>query len=194
MVIRCAMSVPRAAPALHAPATATLEPWQPEGMAWVRPGPGASCRLVPAVTGSRMSRGPRWEHFHHVADIGVRGIGATKAEAFVQAALGLTAVITDPAGVRRESRVDLTAEGEDDDLLLLGWLDAIIYAMATRRMVFGAFDIAFTGGGAEGHAWGEAVDVHRHQPVVEVKAATFAELCVRQLPDGQWLAQCVVDV
>jgi tRNA nucleotidyltransferase (CCA-adding enzyme) len=141
-----------------------------------------------------MGQGPRWEHFHHVADIGVRGIGGSKAEAFVQAAIALIAVITDPAGVRPESCVDLGAEGEDDDLLLLGWLDAIIYAMATRRMLFGAFDVAFTPGGATGHAWGEAVDLARHQPVVEVKAATFTELCVRQLPDGEWLAQCVVDV
>jgi SHS2 domain-containing protein len=112
----------------------------------------------------------------------------------VQAAIGLTAVVTDPAGVRLESRVDLAAEGEDDDLLLLGWLDAIIYAMATRRMVFGAFDVAFTPRGATGHAWGEAVEVARHQPVVEVKAATFTELRVRQRPDGDWVAQCVVDV
>ena len=141
-----------------------------------------------------MTGGPRWEHFHHVADIGVRGIGGSREEAFVQAAIGLTAVVTDPAGVRLDSRVDLAAEGEDDDLLLLGWLDAIIYAMATRRMVFGAFDIAFEPGGVAGHAWGEAVEVARHQPVVEVKAATFAELDVRRLPDGQWVAQCVVDV
>lgn len=137
---------------------------------------------------------PHWEHFSHVADIGVRGIGRSKAEAFVQAAVALTAVVTDPARVRRETRVELSAEGGDDELLLLGWLDAIIYAMATRRMVFGAYDIALTDGGAVGHGWGETVDVPRHQPVVEVKAATFAELSVRQLPDGQWLAQCVVDV
>jgi tRNA nucleotidyltransferase (CCA-adding enzyme) len=141
-----------------------------------------------------MTGRPRWEHFHHVADIGVRGVGPTREEAFVQAAIGLTAVVTEPAKVRREACVDLAAEGEDDDLLLLGWLDAIIYAMATRRMVFGAFDIAFTPGRVAGHAWGEVVDVARHQPVVEVKAATFAELCVRQLPDGGWVAQCVVDV
>lgn len=141
-----------------------------------------------------MTGRPRWEHFHHVADIGVRGVGPTREEAFVQAAIGLAAVVTEPAKVRLESCVDLAAEGEDDELLLLGWLDAIIYAMATRRMVFGAFDIAFTPGGVTGHAWGEAVDVARHQPVVEVKAATFAELCVRQLPDGEWVAQCVVDV
>jgi tRNA nucleotidyltransferase (CCA-adding enzyme) len=144
--------------------------------------------------GYGMSGVPRWEHFPHVADVGVRGIGGSKAEAFVQAALGLIAVITDPAGVRLESQVDLAAQGDDDELLLLGWLDAVIFAMATRRMVFGAFDIAFSADRAEGHARGEAVDVARHQPVVEVKAATFAELRVQQLANGDWLAQCVVDV
>lgn len=40
-----------------------------------------------------------WEHFEHGADIGVRGIGATKASAFEQAALALTGVITDPQHV-----------------------------------------------------------------------------------------------
>jgi len=29
----------------------------------------------------------RWEHFAHEADIGVRGIGASKAEAFEQGAV-----------------------------------------------------------------------------------------------------------
>jgi RNA-splicing ligase RtcB len=37
----------------------------------------------------------RWEHFPHEADTGVRGIGASPAEAFEQAAIALTAVITD---------------------------------------------------------------------------------------------------
>lgn len=141
-----------------------------------------------------MGAAARWEHFPHVADIGVRGIGRSKAEAFVEAAVALTAVVTDPGQVRREKRLELSAEGTDDELLLLGWLDAIIYAMATRHMVFGAYDVRFTDGGVAGHAWGEPVDVERHQPVVEIKAATFAELAVRQLPDGRWLAQCVVDV
>ena len=35
-----------------------------------------------------------WEHFPHDADVGVRGFGATAAEAFEQAALALTAVVT----------------------------------------------------------------------------------------------------
>lgn len=32
----------------------------------------------------------RWEHFEHGADIGIRGVGSTKAEAFAQAAMALT--------------------------------------------------------------------------------------------------------
>ena len=137
---------------------------------------------------------PRWEHFPHVADIGVRGIGRSKAEAFVQAAVALTAVVTDPRRVRRETRVALGAEGADDELLLLGWLDAVIYAMATRRMVFGAYEVRFTGQDVLGQAWGEPVDVARHQPTVEIKGATYTTLQVKRLRDGRWRAQCVVDV
>ena len=37
-----------------------------------------------------------WEHFIHGADIGIRGIGRTKAEAFEQAALAMPAVMTGP--------------------------------------------------------------------------------------------------
>ena len=37
----------------------------------------------------------RWEHFHHESDIGIRGFGSTREKAFEQAALALTAVITE---------------------------------------------------------------------------------------------------
>ncbi|HMB29935.1 MAG TPA: archease, partial [Blastocatellia bacterium] len=43
--------------------------------------------------------GTYWDHFSHEADMGVLGVGATKEEAFEQAAVALTAVITDPEGV-----------------------------------------------------------------------------------------------
>ena len=52
----------------------------------------------------------RWEHYEHGADTGVRGLGATKAEAFEQAALALTAVITDAAAVRALERIELACE------------------------------------------------------------------------------------
>src|SRR5512143_1233260 len=88
----------------------------------------------------------RWEHFPHGADIGVAGVGPTKAEAFRQAALALTAVITEPERVRPTSRVDIECRGANDDLLLVEWLNALIYEMAVRSMLFGRFAVSVEDG------------------------------------------------
>ena len=61
-------------------------------------------------------------------------------------------------------------------------------------MLFSRFLVAFKGHVLDGEAWGEAVDVAKHQPAVEVKGATYTALLVRQLDGGEWIAQCVVDV
>jgi tRNA nucleotidyltransferase (CCA-adding enzyme) len=136
-----------------------------------------------------------WEHFEHQADIGVRGIGRDMAEAFAQAALAMTAIITDPASVQPEMTVSLACQEADSELLFVDWLNQVIFAMATRGMLFSRFDVHIAGNG-ELHAEirGEAVDRMRHAPAVEIKGATFTELSVKQQADGRWLAQCVVDV
>src|SRR5215467_4564882 len=82
-----------------------------------------------------------WEHFRHGADVGLRGIGASCAEAFEQIALALTAVVTDPANVRSITAVNIRCEAPDDELLLVDWLNALIYEMATRAMLFGRFAV-----------------------------------------------------
>ena len=134
-----------------------------------------------------------WEHYEHGADIGVRGVGASKTEAFEQAALALTAVIADPAAVQQRERVALACEAPDDELLLAEWLNALVYEMATRRMLFSRFAVRLEGTLLTAEAWGEAVDAARHHPAVEVKGATYTTLRVAQEGDG-WLAQTVVDV
>lgn len=135
-----------------------------------------------------------WQHFAHGADIGVRGLGATPGEAFEAAALALTAVVTDPARVVPAQAVEVRCSVPDLELLLVEWLNALVYEMATRRMLFSAFEVRLDDGRLEARLGGEPVDVPRHQPAVEVKGATLTELAVRPAPDGRWLAQCVLDV
>jgi SHS2 domain-containing protein len=137
---------------------------------------------------------PRWEHFDHDADVGVRGLGHTRAEAFEQAALAMTAAITEPALVRPLTRVELSCQDDDDELLLTDWLNALVYEMDTRRMLFGRFRVRLQGRSLTALAEGEPIDPRRHRPAVEVKGATLTELKVAQQADGSWLAQCVVDV
>jgi tRNA nucleotidyltransferase (CCA-adding enzyme) len=136
----------------------------------------------------------RWEHFPHGADIGVRGIGASREEAFEQAALALTAVITDLHLVTPSEEVEVSCEAPDDELLLVDWLNALVYEMATRKLLFGRFTVRIEGGRLHAKAWGEPTEVSKHQPAVEVKGATYTELRVTHDAQGVWLAQCVVDV
>ena len=134
-----------------------------------------------------------WEHFEHGADIGVRGLGSTKASAFEQAALALTAVITDPQSVAAIETVHIRCEAPDDELLLAAWLNALVYEMAVRRMLFGRFQVELDDTRLNAQAAGEPTSVQRHHPAVEVKGATYTALRVAPV-EGGWLAQTVVDV
>jgi len=135
-----------------------------------------------------------WEHFPHEADMGVRGMGTTLEQAFEQAALALTAVVTDLTDVAPRKMIQLSCEAPDVELLLVDWLNALIFEMATRRMLFNRFEVRLEGQHLSANVWGEALDVARHHPAVEVKGATYTALKVARQADGSWLAQCVVDV
>ena len=137
---------------------------------------------------------PYWEHFHHQADIGVRGGGHTLSAAFEQAALALTAVITDPERLADRIPVTIDCEAPDHELLLTDWLNALIYQMATRQMLFARFSVRIEGNRLHATAWGEPIDRSRHHPGVEIKGATYTALKVHQNAQGDWIAECVVDV
>ena len=135
-----------------------------------------------------------WQTFAHEADVGVRGSGATLAEAFAGAATALTSAVCDPARVAAREAVAIDCTAPDEELLLVDWLNALVYEMATRRMLFSRFDVSIDGHRLHATAWGEAVAVERHRPAAEVKGASYCELEVARQPDGEWLAQCIVDV
>lgn len=147
------------------------------------------------ITGSALPAEQRgeWEHFPHDADVGLRGWGVTPAEAFEQAACALTAVVT-RAEVRPEVSVRVTCEAPDLELLFAEWLNAIIYEMAVRNMLFGRFAVRIDNDRLEGTLWGEPVDVERHAPACEPKGATYTALKVFKDTDGRWSAACIVDV
>ena len=120
-------------------------------------------------TGEIVLGGVYWEHFPHQADMGVRGVGPILASAFEQAALAMTAVVTDPASVAPAIAVDIDCEAPDDELLLVDWLNALILEMAARHMLFSRFEVGLDGLHLHATVWGEAVDTQKHHPAVEIK-------------------------
>jgi tRNA nucleotidyltransferase (CCA-adding enzyme) len=136
----------------------------------------------------------RWEHYPHDADVGIRGYGATQPKAFEQAALAMVAIVVDPRSVAASETVDIDCEAPDAELLLVDWLNALIYEMATRRLCFGRFIVSLRNHRLHGRALGERVDAAKHELGVELKGATYTDLRVAREPTGLWVAQCVVDV
>lgn len=96
--------------------------------------------------------------------------------------------------MRLEETVEIECAAPNAELLLLDWLNAIIFEMATRSMIFGSFKVEMDGRRLRGTAIGEPVSQQRHLPAVEIKGATFTQLAVREDAPGLWRAQCVVDV
>ena len=136
---------------------------------------------------------PKWEHYTHGADIGIRGIGPTIEDAFEQAAAALAGVITDPSRVQGRQKVDIECQAPDHEILLVDWLNALVYQMAVGGLILAQSQVKIEGDRLHGTAWGERADVMRHEPAVEVKGATYTDLFVGR-KDGAWIAQCVVDV
>jgi SHS2 domain-containing protein len=135
-----------------------------------------------------------WEHFSHGSDIGVRGFGNTVEEAFENAAMGLTAIVADVSTVAPRETVEVVCSAPDLELLFTSWLNAIIYEMAVRGMLFSKFRVSLSGLSITGALFGEQADSERHRVAVEAKGATVTALRVAHDQQGQWLAQCVIDV
>lgn len=136
---------------------------------------------------------PPWHHLDHDADMGVLGIGPTPAAAFEQAALAMTAIVTE-APIAPRKAITIDCQAPDLELLLVDWLNALIYEMATRRLLFGEFSVRIQDRSLHAVARGEPVDRTKHQPAVEVKGATMTEVDVHKDPAGMWRARCIVDV
>ena len=141
-----------------------------------------------------------WEHFHHGADIGIRGTGPTMAAAFAAAATALAAVmVDDPAAVPREEERRFELAAPDPETLLYDWLNRLISEMAVTKVLLAAFQVDIEPDGESGwrlraRAQGAKLTRLGQRPAVEVKGATFTALKVAPLADGGWVAEDVVDV
>jgi protein archease len=135
-----------------------------------------------------------FETFEHTADIGLAACGRTLGELFENAAMGLVDLMVDPAGLREETRLEVSVSGQDRDALLVAWLNELLYVLDARGFLprrCRVTRISDTDLAAE--LWGERVDRERHTLRRLVKAATYHGLRVTQT-NGRWEARVILDL
>jgi SHS2 domain-containing protein len=139
--------------------------------------------------------GNYWRHYEHRSDIGIIAVGKTRQDALRQAGLAMTAAMVDLKHVKPEKEIDIEIPVKSDDKqLLFDWLNAVIYEMSVRNMVFCDFDILIRENKLTAKMRGEKIDKNRHKPAVEIKAATYSGLKMEKKTNRRWAAQCIIYV
>lgn len=135
-----------------------------------------------------------YEIINHTADVGLKASGITLTEAFENAATGMFALITELENVGSSEIIDVYVEAEDRETLLVEWLNELLYLFEVDHWIFRHFKIEATDGEhfLKAKAYGEELDLGRHEIKVQIKAVTYHMLKVEH--DDRWIAQVIFDV
>jgi len=138
-----------------------------------------------------------FETFEHKADVGIRGIGDSKEEAFGECAKAMFSVMADLEKVEAKECREVKAEANDLEALLVEFLNELLYLKDVNEELYSRFEVKIKEVEdkmtLEGNACGEGIDAEKHGVRTEVKAASYHQLKVEE-KEGNWVAQCVVDV
>jgi len=130
----------------------------------------------------------------HPADVGFEAFGATREEAFANAARALMNVIVDLDTIQPCAEVPLQIHGPDPEDLLVNWLSEILYLHDAEGWLFRDFEIrSLQNDSLSAVAHGEKFQRLRHQAKLLVKAITYHQLALEETARG-WRAQVYVDI
>jgi SHS2 domain-containing protein len=147
---------------------------------------------VRAVAGAGRPAVP-FEIIEHTADVGIIAYGRTLAELFANAAAGMMAFLIDAATVRPLERRRLTVTADDREGLLVAWLNELLVLLNGEGFIPRDYRIEqLTDTRLEAVVLGEPVDPERHRFRLDVKAATYHQLEIRN--DERWQARVIFDV
>jgi riboflavin kinase / FMN adenylyltransferase len=132
----------------------------------------------------------RFEELPYTADVGLRAYGRDLRDLFVNAAYGMFSLVSELDGLVATTlhSIDLTAN--DRELLLLEWLDELLFLHDTTHEVLICFDIENL---TDTHLRAHVQGTHLAQLKREIKAVTYHDLKVEQTPEG-YTATVVFDI
>ena len=115
-----------------------------------------------------------FEIINHTADVGIIAYGADMNKTFANAAKGLFSLITELNDVEEVMHRDIELTAQDEESLLVEWLNELIYLFDAENILFKRFDITkLNNTQLKARSYGEKVDSSKHKLKTGVKAATY---------------------
>ena len=134
----------------------------------------------------------RFDIIEHTADVGIVAYGAELKEAFANAAYAMFTLIADLEDVREEVCRQIEVWAEDQESLLVSWLNELLYLFDVERIIFKRFEVIELGETSlKAEGYGEPIDSARHSLKGGVKAATYHMLRVAK--EDEYSIQVIFD-
>lgn len=132
------------------------------------------------------------------ADIAFRAWGETLAELFRAASdATMNVMVEDLEAIAPDEERHLSLDNEDLELLLFNFLQEFIYYKDSEQLLLRAKQVEIVNQGGiyrlNAIAWGESLDVMRHEQRVDVKAVTLHRFQLKQTDKG-WTAMVILDI
>jgi tRNA nucleotidyltransferase (CCA-adding enzyme) len=135
-----------------------------------------------------------FEYLDHPADIGFRAYGRSLPGLFESCAHALVSLILDASHIDPLEQIVITAEGIDQESLLVNFLNEVLYYIDGKRLAFARFTVSTLD---ENYinciALGEPRDRERHPGKLIVKAVTYHQLRLAR-QDDHYIAEVYVDI
>jgi len=131
----------------------------------------------------------RFRFLEHTADAYVEAYGASLEEAFGNAALASTDVMTELEKVEAQDEETFMVEASDEYALLYSWLEELLLEFELKGKLYSRFEVSGierTSGGFRLHAraWGENYDPEKHPSKVGIKSVTYHRMEILKKPES----------
>ena len=124
-----------------------------------------------------------YKFLDHATDAFVEITAKNLKEAFAVTADAVINITIDQDKVKEKEEKEFSAQGKDLQYLLFSWLEETTFVLITEGFAIRRieFDIIENGGyKINAKAFGETLDLKKHNFKVEIKAPTFYEMKIKQ--------------
>jgi len=135
-----------------------------------------------------------FEIIDHTADIGIIAYGTDIKQIFANAALGLFSLMAKLDDIKEDAQRDLVLSAEDEEVLLVEWLNELIYIFDVEHIVFKRFEIdKLSGNQIKARCFGQKIKPGQHKLKREIKAATYHMLRISKT-NSNYEVQVIFDI
>ena len=134
----------------------------------------------------------KFEFLEHTADIKFRVKGKSLKAVFENCVLAVSHVLSRGRKIKSVKKKEFTVSGKNNESLLCNFIDELIYLLDAKNFVVSKSNVKILNGKLKAIVYGD--DSSHYGDLDSIKAATYAEMYIREVKKGKWEAQVVVDV